>query len=397
MSFAITFGLCVPLLILLPFSPLRTIRRVVFINLERYNGEKYVPLRTSQVKQIAGRAGRFGMHGKGIQGVATTLRAEDLPILREHWGQDVPVISRARLDYQIADLERLYGIFGPDTPLDYVIHQLSRLARTGSNFILVNTEPFLELAAMIEEHASTLSLQEKLLWRMVPVRASDPAASVVIASFLRAQVAGAPIKMSRLLKEHGLLSHHFNIQRQRLQYEKEVELRLQADDAGKVAPPRPDISPKLDSSSLLAPMRPITQKQLQSLELAHNLNSAYLWLSYRLPLVFNDPADARELRDELQRSLQFALSQLTSDQLEPVANVTVSSAKKGSKKTASKASKAGKAPLQEPIELLRKKRADDLLAKDTQIPYLRKDQLVLHPGTEAPRSVKSMTRLSEVM
>ncbi|CAA2935368.1 D -box ATP-dependent RNA helicase D 18, mitochondrial-like [Olea europaea subsp. europaea] len=57
------------------------IRRVVFYNLSKYNGDKMVPVPASQVKQIAGRAGRRGSCYP--DGLTTTLHLDDLEYLIE--------------------------------------------------------------------------------------------------------------------------------------------------------------------------------------------------------------------------------------------------------------------------------------------------------------------------
>lgn len=48
-------------------SALRTVRRrIVFTSLEKFDGSSYRPLTAAEVKQIAGRAGRFGSsYGRG--------------------------------------------------------------------------------------------------------------------------------------------------------------------------------------------------------------------------------------------------------------------------------------------------------------------------------------------
>ena len=56
--------------------------RVIFSTMRKYDGIEERLLRPAEVKQIAGRAGRFNSrYGKG--GVVTTLHKEDLPLLRD--------------------------------------------------------------------------------------------------------------------------------------------------------------------------------------------------------------------------------------------------------------------------------------------------------------------------
>eukprot|EP00884_Botryococcus_braunii_P014946 jgi/Botrbrau1/23452/Bobra.106_1s0010.2 len=57
------------------------IRRVIFHRLDKWEGESRVPISVSQIKQIAGRAGRRG--SAYPEGIATTLNLEDLPRLQQ--------------------------------------------------------------------------------------------------------------------------------------------------------------------------------------------------------------------------------------------------------------------------------------------------------------------------
>ncbi|KAF6256649.1 P-loop containing nucleoside triphosphate hydrolase protein [Scenedesmus sp. NREL 46B-D3] len=57
------------------------IRRVVFATMHKYDGQQLRPLTPTEVKQIAGRAGRFG--GAHAAGYVTCLSQSDLPLLRQ--------------------------------------------------------------------------------------------------------------------------------------------------------------------------------------------------------------------------------------------------------------------------------------------------------------------------
>ena len=49
------------------------IRRIIFMEAEKFDGIERRPLRPEEVQQIAGRAGRFGMYDKGYVGAMQNL------------------------------------------------------------------------------------------------------------------------------------------------------------------------------------------------------------------------------------------------------------------------------------------------------------------------------------
>ncbi|KZV67800.1 hypothetical protein PENSPDRAFT_653814 [Peniophora sp. CONT] len=85
------------------------IRRVIFTQVSKYSGVsgQDEPLTTSQIKQIGGRAGRFGVHvdKDASVGIVTTLKKEDLSVVKAAF--DAP---NTNLTYALVDL--VEGTFG---------------------------------------------------------------------------------------------------------------------------------------------------------------------------------------------------------------------------------------------------------------------------------------------
>ena len=58
------------------------VRRIVFLQTDKFDGVSRRPLRTSEIKQIAGRAGRFGIYDKGY---VSAMGEEELEYIRQNF------------------------------------------------------------------------------------------------------------------------------------------------------------------------------------------------------------------------------------------------------------------------------------------------------------------------
>ena len=65
------------------------VRRIVFLQTDKFDGTSRRPLKTSEIRQIAGRAGRFGIYA---QGFVNAMGEEELEYIRQNFqGQEEPL------------------------------------------------------------------------------------------------------------------------------------------------------------------------------------------------------------------------------------------------------------------------------------------------------------------
>ena len=83
------------------------IRRVVFTSLQKFDGTSQRALTAAEVKQIAGRAGRFSSCYAAAGGIVSALDAGDLPHLRATLAQPSEPLRAACLLPQYEQLEVL--------------------------------------------------------------------------------------------------------------------------------------------------------------------------------------------------------------------------------------------------------------------------------------------------
>ena len=147
------------------------IRRVLFSTMTKFDGQGDRALTVSETHQIAGRAGRYGMHDEGFVGVLREAEPTAARTLKEL----LPKTPRAPRDFKAAvapnwwhidtiatrlDLRRLRAV------LDVFMDQL-RL--DNAHFEVAELEQMLELADSLDRTAGQLPLKSRFIYAQAPV------------------------------------------------------------------------------------------------------------------------------------------------------------------------------------------------------------------------------------
>jgi len=147
------------------------IRRVLFSTLTKFDGQSDRTLDESEVHQIAGRAGRYGIHEEGFVGVLKDAEPAALRVLKELLAK----VPRAPRDFKApvapngwhvdtissrlhkTQLSEVLGVFMQQLKLD------------DAHFAVAELEQMLELAAELDKSASRLTLKERFTYAQAPV------------------------------------------------------------------------------------------------------------------------------------------------------------------------------------------------------------------------------------
>jgi ATP-dependent RNA helicase SUPV3L1/SUV3 len=147
------------------------IRRVLFSTMTKFDGVNDRPLGESEVHQIAGRAGRFGIHEEGFVGVLKEAEPGALKLLTDL----LPKAPRAPRDFkapvapnnwhvqtiasrlQLTKLREVLGVFVEQLKLD------------DAHFAVAELEQMLDLAEKLDASAGALSLKERFIYAQAPV------------------------------------------------------------------------------------------------------------------------------------------------------------------------------------------------------------------------------------
>ena len=147
------------------------IRRVLFSTMEKFDGVGDRALDVSEVHQIAGRAGRFGMHEEGFAGVLQEAEPDAARMLKERLAAEpraprdfkAPVAPNGRHVETIAERlgqRRLHAV------LQVFMQQLKL---DDAHFAVAALEGMLQLADELDRAAAQLTLMQRFVYAQAPV------------------------------------------------------------------------------------------------------------------------------------------------------------------------------------------------------------------------------------
>ncbi|KAF2019961.1 P-loop containing nucleoside triphosphate hydrolase protein [Aaosphaeria arxii CBS 175.79] len=275
-----------------------SIKRVIFETTVKNDGQNYKSLDISDVKQIAGRAGRYRSAHQAITqdskdaasqavanpniglddakptekppgppkeetvGYATTLEDVDFQYLKTTMERDPPIIRTAGLFPPSVVVERFANYFPPGTPFSYIMLRLHEISNTTGRFHLCTLKDQLAIADVIHPIRG-LTIQDRILLCAAPTNARDANEK----EFLQ--------ELARCIadKKTGDL----------LELPIPLELLDEKPSGG----------------------RPF----LFRLEQLHKMLVLYLWVSYRFPNVFTTRALANHTKQLVEDAIEHVLSE----------------------------------------------------------------------------------------
>lgn len=148
------------------------IRRVVFYSLAKYNGDRMVPVAASQVKQIAGRAGRRG--SVYPDGLTTTFLLDDLDYLIQCLQKPFEEVQKVGLFPCFEQVEMFASQF-PDLTFSELLDKFRENCRIDKTHFMCHQDSVKKVANMLER-VQGLSLKDRYSFCFAPVNIRDPKA-----------------------------------------------------------------------------------------------------------------------------------------------------------------------------------------------------------------------------
>lgn len=178
------------------------INQVIFAEVEKFNGDEQVELGSNEVRQIAGRAGRYK---KFDVGYVSSLSSSSLNFIRKKMKEEniIQNIIYIRPTWEQIDfLSELYD----NQNLSFLLKSFYKLTQKNSNiYVCADLKQVIELASALDQ--KPLSLKEKFEWSLVPIDTSNPAGLVVFNNWINSVINGKPVKAEAFYKIPLDLNH----------------------------------------------------------------------------------------------------------------------------------------------------------------------------------------------
>ncbi|DBA92452.1 TPA: hypothetical protein ACH3X1_002686 [Trebouxia sp. C0004] len=175
------------------------IRRVIFHKVQKFEGYNTIPVSSSQIKQIAGRAGRrSSIYPKGFVG---TRAPADLPTVTSALNMPLNKLSTpaAGLFPEFQHLELLAGQV-PDDSFADLLRRFSNEAKLEGTFFFCRQDGVMQIAKLLE-NVDNLSLEDRFDFCMAPAQIRDSRMAAALLHFAARYSNGMPATLDIALPD----------------------------------------------------------------------------------------------------------------------------------------------------------------------------------------------------
>ena len=167
----------------------RSVRRIIFHSVAKFNGNATVNLSVPQIKQIGGRAGRFRNAHQAMNntsagsesniGLVTTLNEEDLPMVRQAMQTEAAPIKRAGMLPPGEAMEDFEQHLPKGIPFEYILRRLCGKAAMHDRFRVCSIRDQSHISRTIEP-VRGLSLPQRMILTAAPAAVTSPSTQDVL-------------------------------------------------------------------------------------------------------------------------------------------------------------------------------------------------------------------------
>jgi ATP-dependent RNA helicase SUPV3L1/SUV3 len=241
----------------------------------KYTSAGFFQLSVSTVKQIAGRAGRFGLHDGDPGGTCTTLHAADHPYLRKCLATPFAPLEFTRIGATTDSVITAMSVLPPKASLNTVMAAHSYIGRIPT-FMRYATRSSQDVFDYVDRYWTNMNVADRLLLLYAPIPWRDQSTTAIIVCFLNMHGTSMSVDFMEGIKDTGYL---------------QTMLQVEADMGKK--PPHSDID------------------TLMCLESFHKVIVFYIWMSFRSPVVYSEFLMVADLKLRLEKVLNWSLEGLS--------------------------------------------------------------------------------------
>lgn len=260
-----------------------SIKRIIFLTTMKFNGQSRQRVSISQIKQIAGRAGRYRIAPSNSDsvvepddkeadssGYVTAFDKRDLKYVTQCLNSKTPVIHKGGLFPSESSFREYALLLFNQEPFDKILERIEVASNVSSVNFLSGVHNMVEISQLFRG-INGLTLNEQLVLSKAPVKTGN---DKCILAFQRFCMLIAKSESASLLDlpEVGIQNLSMN--------------------------------------------RPFSKEDISLFESTHSIIVLYLWLSYRFPLNFMDRKGAFECKELCERLIDQGLLDTRSKRLE---------------------------------------------------------------------------------
>jgi len=293
---------------------------VIFHSLHKFDGRNEVALSTSQIKQIGGRAGRFGVlpggtttqsdeseaglkgstgssstgavAASGTIGEVLTLNEADMGLLRRSMAAPFRAIDRAVLKAPFSTVEGLARRL-PEGVRYSALLELRRVLTLTRQEYAIGDEKNAGSIADALQGIPALSLAERDLFCTAPASSRSPIAIAALQAWARAHAARKEVDFEAWVR-------HENIEHTIQSIESSIKLHSSS------SPTTTNLQAKKNQAKL----ERLHNDNLLRLESIHKCLVLYLWLAFRLPESFAHFDRCHQLKLRTESALGIGLNSI---------------------------------------------------------------------------------------
>ncbi|KAJ1893076.1 RNA helicase [Kickxella alabastrina] len=234
-----------------------SIKRVIFVELSKFDGGSMRPISVSQTRQIGGRAGRFGSGAEA--GEVTTMESKDLKHLALSMEKQPPALAAVGIKPTTEAIETFSHQF-PGVPFSQLWPMFRDVATVSPGYFLCSFHEQEKIATLVEH--LPLSVRDRYQFIYAPINTRSPIVCSCLAKYAAAVAHGTECLVGQVVK--------------------------------------------------LPPKLPTNRIQLEVFEQWHRAITLFMWLSFHFPETYIELDEAMALKTDCERMITEGLATIRS-------------------------------------------------------------------------------------